>query len=265
MNSTKQLRALIKFHISSPSIWLVAAALGIPALGSYLLNERAFPLPLYLQVQGENLALIGVFTAFFIAPERFLSSNQSTWTSGTEFLLTRAVDRSILYRSRAMLLYLMVLIFPLISILVALRSPDLIVTELSAKVQPECLSNLPGSTLLSEIYGLPPTRIFIPQGSVLIALWHFWLSLVAIIMFQALLLILSSMRWKRFIFFALLGAFFFGSFQSDSYFDEIGSTTLYERLFFAFIANQALFWVATVCLILPKQLWFERHFARLEF
>jgi hypothetical protein len=272
MNATKQLRALLKFQrASNPYLWAIAAGVGAPVWASMLRGPQEFSF-LGIEVLDHGLFLAAILAAYLIAPERFFIAGHGASTSETEFLLTRAVDRSLVYRSKVVLLYFMVMIFPLASVLIAFNSPDLTIKLYSGKLQSECLDYLPGSTLKADpIFGfggnpmrtiIGPTRIFIPLGEVLVAEWHVWSLLIAVTIVQALLLLLYPIRWKRVIYYTLIFGFDLGSFLSNFY--SFDTWSLDEDLFFLYTAHQSLVWIGTLALITICHPWFERRFSQLE-
>ncbi len=145
-----------------------------------------------------------------LAPEKFQfgASNMVSSYYGSEFILTRAIDRPVLYRAKAALLYLIALLIPLAAIFYSLKTPDLVVSESSKIIQEQCLTHVPGSVLLP----VDPKRsweslISIPHGNVLAAEWQFWFLIVGIIMLQLLFPILYPFKYGS----LLSGRFISGS------------------------------------------------------
>jgi len=185
----------------------------------------------------------------------------SGWSSGTEFLLTRAIDRPVLYRSRAAYFYLLVFLMPLVSLLYSLGSPDLKATEYSKPAQQECLSHVPGSALEPNPSGSLSPLISIPRGKVLVAEWYFWMFAASALIAQALLLLLYSFKHRSFIFYALFTSAAFVPLFIDLHRTHAETTPHLEHFFFFFAAHQPLFWILTALLFIFAQLWCERRFA----
>jgi hypothetical protein len=148
MNNTKQFWTLFRFQTTvNPFIWFMPVAFGLPLfVGSTLPNWYHATLSSLITTQ--NLFFVGIFGTMVVAPERFMiGAANAAWNPGTEFLLTRAVDRRILYRSKATFLYVLILLMPLVSIGYSLDKPDLKVIEYSDVARQRCLALVPGSTL----------------------------------------------------------------------------------------------------------------------
>jgi hypothetical protein len=266
MNTTKQFWSLFKFQTTvNPFIWFMPVAFGAPFLITGNFPSSYHPnLSSLLTVQ--NLFFVGIFGAFVLAPERFLSGATSpAWSSsGTEFLLTRAIDRPLLYRSKAAFFYILVLLMPLIALLQSFKNPDLKVTEYSDVAQQQCLSHVPGSFLEPDPDGSSSPFIVIPQGKILIEEWHFWLFIISVLVVQALILLLYPLRYRLWFFYAIFLSFIFVPDLIDLHHirDELPSHM--ERLFFSFAAHQTAFWILAALALILGQFWCERRFARLE-
>jgi hypothetical protein len=267
MNSIRQFWTLLKFQASvNPFIWFMPLALGTPLYISHIMPSSYHPnLSTVLGVQ--NLFFVGILGTMVIAPERFqLAAANAAWSSGTEFLLTRAIDRPVLYRSKAAFLYVLVLLIPLVSLFSSLKSPDLKVTEYSDLARKECLAAVPGSSLQKDPNGSRSPLIFIPRGSVLVEEWHLWLFLVSTAAVQALILLLYPVKWRLLIFYLLFITFIFAPlfWELSSIHTKVPSPSLYEGPFFLFSAHPFLFWFFTAGGIILAQLWCERRFAQME-
>jgi hypothetical protein len=215
----------------------------------------------------QNLFFVGMIGAMLVSPEKyqFGGLNASTSYYGTEFLLTRAINRPVLYRAGVTLWYLLVLILPLITVLHALNDPDLVVEEYATTVQQSCLTQVPGSTLLpSETKKHSTELISIPRGNVLVAEWQFWMFLLTAIATQVLLVLLHPIKYGKFIFWAFFFAMIF--LPLIFIFDTIGKGTpsLYEALFFSFTSHQLLCWILTASALVLTQLGCERRFVTFE-
>jgi hypothetical protein len=213
----------------------------------------------------QNLFFVGFLGSFVLAPEKFqFGGANAASSSGTEFLLTRAIDRPMLYRSKAAFFYFLILLFPLVTVFYALKNPDLKVTEYSTEAQHLCLHNVPGSILEPNPSGSRSPLISIPRGNVLIEEWHFGQFIISALIVQALILLLYPFKYRLWIFYALVMSFIFAPLFTDLHHIREGTPSQMERLFFSFAAHQSVFWILIALALILGQLWCERRFSRME-
>jgi hypothetical protein len=195
MNRSKQFWALLKFQSrTNPLIWLMALALSVPFLFKSELPSSYHP-SFHSVLDVQNLFFVGIFGVIVLFPDRFrFRGGNEAWTSGTEFLLTRAVDRRILLRSKSAFFYAFMMVAPVAVLLLTMRSPGLTMTEYSDTARKLCLESVPGSVLLPDPSGSLAPLISMPHGGVLIEEWHCWLILCTIFGVQALLLLLYPFK-----------------------------------------------------------------------
>jgi len=265
MNPRKQLLALVKFQaLSNRPLWY------IPVFFSPLAIISIWGADLDLDSAISNVAFLILLLPgmILLTPQSsYAAANQSTGNA-TEFLITRATDRNILYRSKAIILYLIALAIPVALLFVSLKNPDLHVT-LNSQISPElCFSHVPGSTLVPSKTEQSQPQVFIPAGNVLIAGWHIWALLAGALAMQLLFLIRfkgpgwlkdSPIFW-RLVFIGVwmcLILLFLGIVVDAAH-------SANNHLFFSFAAHQTLFWILTAFIVIPGHLWCERRFARLE-
>jgi len=268
MTTTNQFWALVKFQGSiNPYLWFLPLAFGFPLILPYIGGGfgKSYHPDFFLLTFNQNLFFIGIFAAALLAPERFQFGTAAQLASivGTEFVMTRAVDRSVVYRVRAIFFYTLVAVAPCLGLLHALATPDLVVTEYSKEIQHTCLASIPGSVLLPPESGRGASSLIsIPGGNVLAGLWQLLLPLAVALMTQGLMQVLYPFRYARVAFWVL-----FFSVAFAPLFVQIGSQTtpLSERLFFWFAAHPLEFWVGFAALFVVVQVWCERGFARMEF
>jgi hypothetical protein len=208
---------------------------------------------------------VGIFGSMVLAPEKFQfgAANLTSSYFGSEFLLTRSIDRPVLYRAKAAVLYLLVLSLPFIAIIYSLNKPNLIVDEYSKVVQQQCLAAVPASVLIPSSKKNPQPLISIPRGNVLVAEWQLWVMLIAAITLQLFILILYPFKYGRVVFWVL----YFGLILVPLFdLTHLGKdeATVNEQLFFSFTAHQTALWILTALVFIFTQLWCERRFARLE-
>jgi hypothetical protein len=270
MTTAKQFWALFKFQTAiNPFIWIMPLAFGVPLLlplfvGSFWKDYHPGFTSL---LSNQNMFFIGIFGAMVMAPERFQfgAANLVTTYYGSEFLLTRAIDRPVLYRAKAATLYLLILILPCNGVANSLRNPDLVVSEYAKAVQQACISQVPGSTLQHNKWDQPdrPSLIAIPRGNVLIAEWQMWVFLAATMVLQLSILVLYPFKYAKAIFWVFfLGLTLVPLFDLTSL--RTNLPTVNDSLFFNFAGHQLIFWGATAFVFLASQLWCERRFASLE-
>jgi hypothetical protein len=270
MTRTRQFFALFKFQTTiNPFIWFVPIAFMTPLVLPLLIGHISddYHPGFSLLLSNQNMFLIGIFGAMILAPEKFqLGATQMVSTFyGSEFILTRAIDRPVVYRAKAAILYVLILVLPCLGILNALRQPDLVVGESAAAVQQACLSNLPGSDLESAKWDRHGhhSLIAIPRGNVLVAEWQLWVFIVAALVMQVAIMILYPFKYGRILFWAFFfGLIFVPLFDLTSIRTDM--PTINERLFFGFAGNEIVCWGVTAGAVVIGQLWCERWFARLE-
>jgi hypothetical protein len=265
MNPAKQFWTLFKFQATvNPFIWFMPVAFGAPLMINLTFSGSYHPnLASLLSVQ--NLFFVGILGAIALVPERFqFGANTAAWSSGTEFLLTRAVDRPVLFRSKAAFMYLLVLLLPLVGLIHAFSHPDLVIHEYSSQSQQLCLSQLPGSALQADPERGHSPLILIPGGNVIMEAWHVWQFIGCTLVTQMLILTLHPFRFRILIFYALfLSLVFVPLFFQVSDFRDLRPSAM-EYLFFLFASHQALFWIVTALTVVLGELWCERRFASLE-
>jgi hypothetical protein len=121
MSTWKQFLGLLRYQLAvNPFVFLFPLFFGIPYGMEYVMGWRH---DRDLSVASLNLPMmIGVL---WLVPT-FLSTEAEgrifQAMSGAEFILTRAVDRHLLYRARACLFYVMIPIFPLAMFFIPQRS-----------------------------------------------------------------------------------------------------------------------------------------------
>jgi hypothetical protein len=264
MNKTKQFWALLKFQTTiNPFVWFLLLAFGGPLFFMEDFSSSYHPnLPSQLMTQ--NLFMVAMAGLWIIAPEMAQPWGTTGWSSGTEFLLTRAIDRPVLYRAKAAFLYFFVLLTPMVSVAYSLKHPDLKATEYSAIAQKECLSHVPGAVLEPNPNGSKSPLIVIPQGNVLVEEWHFWMFAASAFGIQVLLLTIYPSKHRTFIFYAIFMIGIFVPLWINLHSSRQETLPSMERLFFNFAAHQTVFWVLTAFALILGQFWCERRFASLE-
>jgi hypothetical protein len=199
MNTRKQFWALLKFQATiNPFVWFLLLAFGGPLFFIGDFSKYHPNLPSQLMIQ--NLFMVAMAGLWIISPEMAQPWGTTGWSSGTEFLLTRAIDRPVLYRAKAAFLYFFVLLTPMVSVIYSLKHPDLKATEYSPLAQQECLSHVPGAVLEPNPNGSRSPLIAIPRGNVMVEEWHFWMFAVSSFGIQLLLLTIYPLKIEHLFF-----------------------------------------------------------------
>jgi hypothetical protein len=221
-------------------------------------------LDLLLPVQ--NLYFVFMIGAMVVAPEAFYAVVAQMSASGSEFLLTRAVDRHLILRARIAFFYLLILAVPCMIVMGALTKPDLQIGEYHKTLNAQIVANLPGSI------AAPPDKyggldeITVPRGNLLLEGWHLWILLISGLVLQMTIILVYPFKYRRFVLWTL----FLGIVLLPIFFDlrNVGindeNPTWSEALFFSFVAHQPLLWILTSLALILGQIWCERRFARLE-
>lgn len=275
MNKTRQFCALVKFQLASkPDVILLPLAFAVPYFFPRLFSSvHNGNNTLESLLSEQRFLFFGFLGALLLAPETMMSATiKGLLVNGAEFLLTRAVDRRILLRSRSALFYFLILIIPVITFLCALKNKGRQNDEFRISHQYiQVLGQMTGSSAASTYnhqksvtYTIPET-ITIPNGNILIKSWGLWMLVCTALGAQALVSLLYPLKYRRFIFWGIfvVGAFF----PMSMIWDHTGNTEnvlTRETVFFAFIAHQPLFWLATIAALVLGQLWCEHRFSRFE-
>jgi hypothetical protein len=266
MTPTKQLLSLMRFNAAiNPYVFFMLIGFGTPLLIEHSASRLYQPsLASVLQVQ--NLFMVGLMGVWTLAPEM----GQRTWNrgvgtvySGSEFLLTRAIDRAVLYRSRALYLYLLVLIVPVLSMTWSLFHPDLLFAEYSKALQNQYLQVLPGSSLRPDARG-GTSLIFFPHGRLWISAWQTWLFVVATMAVQVLLFAIYRLPFRMFFYYAVfMGAVFLPLFLGLASARHHLLPRL-EQFFLWQTVHPFVFWLMTATAWVVVQAWCERRFLQQE-
>ena len=204
-----------------------------------------------------------------VLPDTFKFGAKSlAWTTGSEFLLTRSVDRIIVYRVRAVFFYILVLLAPLVMLLLAFRSPDLTVNEYNGALRHAILVHVPGS---ASIPGKDYQHLIqIPLGHVLIGIWCMVIAALITLVTQMILLVLWHIPYRTVVFFVVFG---FLAFSPAFYMFYLASSIrsgakekidLLDNAFVHFAQHPALYSLLAMVAIVVGQLWCERRFVKIE-
>jgi hypothetical protein len=271
MNKTKQFWALLKFQaVLSPLRALILMPLAMTAsnyIPSFFSRSvHGYHPGLDQMLSNQNLFLVGFFGVMLLAPEVMRTeATRAQWPTGTEFVLTRAVDRPMVFRARAALFYLFIVALPLCALPFAVANPSLQVNEYNEAAHQLILDKLTGSIPAQTIGNLKSHEITIPNGNMLIGSWRIWTILSVAIVVQLFFLAIYPLKYRLAVltvaFFAVIGLPLFITLRLISRSDV---PSFNEPMFFIFTAHQAMAWVLTIVAIFLGQVWCERRFAGLE-
>jgi hypothetical protein len=266
MNFTRQFWTLFKFQLtSSPLIWIYLLAFSAPLLISFQGGNY-----LDLLTSSPNLFFVGFLGVVLLAPEIFYNAalgQSNQWAAySSEFLLTRAVDRNLLARSKAVALYLLALIVPTLMFFISLRHPVLQITSFTKSEQQSCLTSIPGSILLKDKYGRSDL-ISIPGGDIFVAAWHVWMVLLAALIVQLLIAFIQPLRYRKYIFWGIFGFFIMAPLLNTlvrANHPGADYSPWSESGFFFFAGHRDFAWSSLILLFLLTQRVWERRFAKFE-
>jgi hypothetical protein len=263
MTKSRQFWALFKFLAAiNPMVWIMPLAIGAP-LFIYKAISAFDVQMLYSLISVQNLFFVGFLGVWVLVPEMGQGS-RGTSAAGSEFLLTRAVDRPVLYRARAALFYVTLFLIPLVSLAYSFREPELKITLFAKSAVQKCLVSIPGSTRIPNPSGSRLSLISIPQGNVLVDSWHLWMFAVTALGVQVLLALVHPLKHRTFIFFTVfLICIFSLPFEELKLMRADGASRM-VLFFFSFAAHQAAFWIVTAFVLILGQLWCEHRFCRLD-
>ena len=263
MNTTKQFWALFKFQFTANPFVLVAPVVMIIPLTTNWITRDFHP-SLNTLLMNSSSFIYSVIIFMILAPEIFQRSG-SVYASGTELLLTRAVDRPIVYRSKTFLLFLIVPLLPLLFVFQSSRQPDLKISEYSKATQHYYLESLSGSTLSTEGKVSIPV-ISIPRGNILLKEWLFWTALAMLTTIQLLLAAVYPFKYRAYLLWAVYFGFIFLPLLSVfPLLSKSNRPPVNVEFFLFFASHQILFWAVTGVVFVLTQLWCERRFCRFEF
>jgi hypothetical protein len=263
MTKSRQFWALFKFLATiNPLVWLMPFAIGVPLLLSKASSAAGVPI-LYSLTATQNLFFVGILGVWALVPEMGQGA-RGTWAAGSEFLLTRAVDRPVLYRARAALFYVTICVIPLACLAHSLREPELKFKLYAKSVVQKCLVSVPGSTQAPDPAGSNWSIISAPQGNVLVDSWQLWTFAVTALGIQVLLALVYPWKHRVFIFYAVFLFYVLAPLFAEFLFPRADGASYTNLFFFTFTAHQAAFWIVTAFVLVLGQLWGERRFCRLD-
>ena len=268
MSKIKQLWTLLWFQLAiTPGVVFLAVASGFPCIIEFVLfRDTKVPTSLDLLLSSQMISLVLVFGPNLLAPDLGSSGKINSLgasATATEFLLTRAVDRHLLFRSRSLLFFFLLLIIPLISLATSLHHPDLKIFESNSSLYHRVMQALPGSIPEAPDIDGKLKEVFVRNGNILIGMWRIWLPLCLGVIILVFLTLARKIKyvWRLFmplvtaliIFYCYPSVFFRGA--SDAGKDGLDLNT---ALFFFFATHQLFCWLIAIPALFQSLLWYER-------
>jgi len=261
MSKTKQLFALFQFsQTMNFYVWIIAFMTAIPYL-IFVFDRSSYSPSLSLLTSNQTYYFIMFYGAGLVLPELsiFGFKNQATG-GGADFLLTRAVDRHLVFRARSALFYFVVVIIPGLAFLCALSFPELRVSEYDKLVRDAILTHIDGAQYHREGYS---DILTIPHGHALVAAWSLFCGIFLVLMTQTVLVLLARVPFRTFIFFALTFSIVFSPLFVFSR-SSIHSINFTENAFLHFAQHPVLWTSLLAVAVVASQLWCERRFRKME-
>lgn len=264
MTKTNQFWALFKFQLRmNPFVWFMTFGF----FGLIFIQQVG---ALAWQLSTPNIFFVTFIGVFILAPDLITWGNAGVASStGTEFLMTRALDRRLLCRAKTTVFYLVVLLIPLALLLGSLPKPHLEISVRSEVQQKIIQNHLPGTLLLHDTQTThgKEGHLLIPMGKLLVRSWQIWKIFLAAILTQLALWLIAPFKRRR----VMLGILYFGMIllpfvpllSHDIHHPHASATE--EMLFFFFSSHQSLVWLGTLLVCGAAQFWSEWRFARIEF
>lgn len=211
MKPLQQFFALLRFHAcASPWIWIFPVAFGMQSCISLMTRENWGNLTVALAGSSMMWITPMMLASMLFIPELFVGmqgttqqTQQMAQSFSTEFLLTRAVDRPAVFRARAALYWVLVLLPVMLLPVLSLWKPSI---SIAVSLTPPgsgavYLQNLPGAavtktTKTTEVITSPTGRLAIAGALALVAVLFasFW---------QGFVFAIAHLKFKRWIFFTV--------------------------------------------------------------
>jgi hypothetical protein len=230
MKSSQQFSALFRYHaLASPWIWLVPIAFGLQPAFLILIGANwvslTLPMTSLMMMTASPLMVASfVFAAdkiFLGTPGLTTQTNQQAQTYSSDFLLTRAIDRPILFRARSVLYWLLVGLPFLLLLALAIWRPALqIEMPLKSPNHAEYyLSHLPGAEIIKTTKSTQVVGS--PYGNIGLAVSMVMFGLAAAAIWQAVVYLIVKLPFRKFIVFGV----FMGSIAGGPFLMRRGSDT----------------------------------------
>jgi hypothetical protein len=274
MIPTKQFWTLVRFqYLLNPSLWALPLLVGIISYIPFLIHgsHSSYHSSLsFFFISNQVFFFVGIFGAMILSPEKFQFGRMRTanYSFNSEFLLTRAVDRPIVYRSRAFLLYALFLLVPIGSMIYFTTAPELVINEYSSALTSKVIDSIPGSHAVAESTSHGQPDIVIPHGRLLLAAWQVWIFLLSLMALQLAVSFLSPYKLGPRIFWVLVYLSLLGPAFLPLFFIEtmknLPFASVSEGAFFFFVEYQPGIWIGTLMAVVACHFVCEQIFVRQE-
>jgi len=272
MNPNKQFWALVKFQLALYSAQFILLA---PLVLMFSFHTSTFVShlvhgyhpPLDQVLSNQNLFFVLFIGVILLAPEISRTPAMSAqWPTGTEFLLTRALDRRLVIRARAALFYALLMITPLLALPAAIMNPDLQIHEYSSTQQQQILTAVQGSIPVQAAPGDNSAHdVIIHDGSLLVESWRYWELLSLAFATELMVMLIYPLKYRRYLIWVVFVVVVALPLALLSHsLGGISGVGYREKLFFIFAAHQPAVWLCTGAALLLGQLWCEWRFTRTE-
>jgi len=269
MSTIKQLWTLAKFQLAvTPGVSYLAIGSGFSCIAEFVLfvlfRDSKGPTSLDLLISNQLIYFVLIFGSIWLVPNLGGGrKRQSIGAAGTEFLLTRAVDRHLLFRSRSLLFFFLLLIIPLICFAFSLHQPGQKLFESNGSLYQRVMQELPGSMPQAPDTDGKLKYIFLPEGNILIGMWRIWSPLFLGITTLSLLTFAQKYKYVWWLFsplgLVLVIFYCFPTVFSHGFFgverDELDPNTAF---FFFYATHQTLCWLIAIPALFLSLLWYER-------
>lgn len=234
---------------SNPFSWFFPIASVSPLFIHYISTPGYHP-SLASLIGSQNLFFVVIIAVFSLAPGISLQTRIQKSGTETDFILTRAVNRSMVYRARATHFYLLVLVVPMTLLLLSLRDPMLFVSENSASNQQKILREDPGNILILNDKNYPNQLISMSQGKVLLESWHCWQCLMFSVIIQLLLFSIGPLKIWNVIYYTLATLMLI--------------YMPFYMIFMVYLTHQWLFWICAILTLILVELACEQRFSTMD-
>lgn len=212
MKPLQQFFALLRFQaFASPRIWILPLAFCFQPCVALMVGDTWWGLSLPLSSSTMLFMLPMMIAAIVFTPELWsgmagatLQARQNLQGCSDDFLLTRAVDRPVVFHARAALFWILVLLPSVLLLILAARWPSI---SLEVPLKPPgagmvYLETLPGAavtktTSVAETISLPSGRLAIVGTLAL-------LSVACSAFWQGFIFAISRLKFRRWIFYTAL-------------------------------------------------------------
>ena len=282
MSKTKQLWTLGRFQLAAtPWVLILVLGSGLPCFTNLVLsNATNVPASLELLLGNQLIYFVLIFAPQLLVPELGNSGKvdfSKANASGMEFLLTRAVDMNLLYRSRSLLFFFLLLIIPLLGLVASLFHHALRILVSNGSLFHSVLREIPKSIALGpntqdipRDFLLPNAdTIFLPYGNILLGTWYVWLPLCFGIVTLTLLTAGKTFRYFLWVLFpvgcALVVYYSFPSvFSPGSTALRGGGLSPNIALFLFYASHESLCWLLAIPALLLSLFWYENETGELK-